>query len=72
MRERMQEPAGWRQVDLLLRHRLLQHHSRNFNFESQKWKIRPEEDDILRPSCVADPPSGTGAVTMKNSDYGAP
>jgi hypothetical protein len=27
--------------------------------------------DILRPCCVAGACSGTGAVTMKESDYGA-
>jgi hypothetical protein len=31
----------------------------------------PEGKYILRPSCVAGLCSGTGAVTMKNSDYGA-
>jgi hypothetical protein len=45
--------------------------SRNMFPTRNSMLERPEGRYILRPSCVAGPCSGTGAVTMKNSDYGA-
>jgi hypothetical protein len=50
------------------RHLRLRSNAFTVEMECQEGRRR----HILRPSCVAGTPSGDGAVTMKDSDYGVP